>query len=222
MSSVESCRVELLGDEPRSVTGPTPVNAPYLSSELADRLLDDLPPHLPGSTVRFTYCIDEAVFTFSWELRVLLVARLARLGARLEFCIDDDGPNFDLLEVRSTEAELEVWTDDGNPDELSLRLGTKPSERFRKGDLLDGTRVVHRGSWRLQRTTTSPDLGALTTSLCDALPAHTAEVLRDRDACVRLIFSLGRLQGGFALEAAAVQKLAALGVPLSCWFYPTA
>lgn len=218
----ESCRVELLGDDPRAVTGPTPVKAPYLSSELAEKLLDGLPPHLPGSTIRFTYFLDEELLTFSWELRVLVVARLARLGARVEFCIDDDGPSFERFEARSCEAELEVWTDDRNPDELTLRLGTRPSRRFRKGERLTEDRVVHRGSWRLERKTETSDTSALTTSLCDALPADAAEVLRDHDARVRLIFSVRRLQGGFSLEADVVARLAALGVPFSCWFFPTA
>ena len=100
-----SCRVTLLGEEPRSVVGGTPLGAPYLSSALADQLLDQLPEQLPGSTIRFEYYPHE-FFTFSWELHAPLLVRLARLGARIEFCVNCDGPYAEEFEIKETTVDI--------------------------------------------------------------------------------------------------------------------
>jgi hypothetical protein len=214
----QQCRVSVVGH--RTIVGPTPINAPYLSSELADRLLDELPPWLPGATVRFEYHTD--FFTFSWELHAPLIARLARLGAGLEFCVNTSRADFDSFVPTFAQAELLLWTDDRDPGEVTERIGIEPSEVRRAGDPIGkGPRRVQRSSWRHRiETETDPDVDTLAATLCDELPAPTADVCRDHAGCFRIVLQVEYDTGGFTIAPDTVARIADLGLPLGCWLFP--
>lgn len=215
-----SCRVTLLGEEPRFVVGGTPLGAPYLSSALAEQLLEQLPEQQPGSTLRFEYYPNE-FFTFSWELHAPLLVRLARFGARLEFCVNCDGPYSEEFEIKETTVDLRALTGERDPDELTSRLGVTPLNISRRGDQSCGERVREQGYWRWGIEVAGYSaLDERWRELFAALPNEAPTVCADYSVTMGITLTVVYAMGGFSLEADTVARLAAFNAPLACWLFP--
>jgi Domain of unknown function (DUF4279) len=225
---VEGCRVSLMSSWSLSdreclmtVTGPTPVDAPFRANELGHQLLNDLPAGA-SSPARFSFDVPHQMLVWSFELDAPMLGRLARIGAGLEVCINDDAADFDRFLVDKFEVGVEVWTDDRDPHELTARLGIEPITLLRAGEPLTSRRgrVARRSVWRLDIERAPPtDFERLARELCERFPAGAAEKWRDDDARLRFSFMVGRLTGGFRIRAGVLERLAALRVPLACYFY---
>lgn len=209
--------VELLDVEGYVEHGPTPIDAPLLSSELAETLLRRLPPGLVEPTLRFTYRAE--FLTFSWELAPAVVTQLAALGARVEFCVNHDEPDPDELEIANTGIELRVFTD-RDPDLLTGELGATPTHIARIGEPLGNGRARTANYWRTGREVEgSPDLDELWNDFTRELPANTAAIC-GRNACLGTVLTVVYGVGGFSLEAPTIKRFAELGLSLGCFLYP--
>lgn len=217
MSDEAGTTVELVDVEGFVETGPTPIEAPLLSSELAATLLRRLPPGLEEPTIRFTYRAE--FVTLSWELAPAVIAQLATLGARVEFCINHDEPDPDELEIANTGVELRVFTD-RDPDLLTAELGTTPTHVGRIGEPLGNGSARRANYWRTGRDTAGfPDLDELWSELAGALPATTAASCGP-NASLNTILTVVYDVGGFSLEAPTIKRFAELGLALGCYLYP--
>lgn len=209
--------VELVGDEPLIETGPTSIDAPLLSSELAATLLRRLPPGLDEPTIRFTYRAE--FVTFSWELAPAVVAQLAGLGARVEFCVNHDEPDPDELEIANTGVELRVFTD-RDPELLTRELGTAPTHVGRIGEPLGNGSARRANYWRTGRELAGfPDLDELWGDFTRDLPATTAASCGP-NASLGTVLTVVYDVGGFSLEAPTIKRFAELGLAFGCYLYP--
>jgi hypothetical protein len=220
MSQEGYCRVTLLGEKPISVVGGTPIQAPYLSSELAERLLAQLPERLPGSTILFEYHPKD-FFTFSWELHAPVVKRLAQLGARLAFCVNSDHPDVDEFSIQETMVSLRVLTGERDPDELTSRLGALPCNVSYPRESQTGDCVRMQGFWRKGVEVEGyRDLSELWRELFATLPEDGLAVLSEYNVTLGITLTIVYIEGGFSIEADTLAKLAAFNAPLGCWLFP--
>lgn len=209
--------VELVGEDGYVETGPTPIDAPLLSSELAEALLRRLPPGLVEPTIRFTYRAE--FLTFSWELAPTVVAQLGALGARVEFCVNHDEPDPDELEIANTGVELRVFTN-RDPDLLTRELGRAPTHVARIGEPLGNGRARTANYWRTGIEVKGvPDLDELWSDFTRDLPATSATICGP-NACLGTVLTVVYGVGGFSLEAPTIQRFAELGLAVGCWLYP--
>ena len=217
MSDETGTTVELVDAEGFVETGPTPLDAPLLSSELAETLLRRLPPGLVEPTIRFSYHAE--FLTFSWELAPAVIAQLAGLGARVEFCVNHDEPDPDEFEIANTGVELRVFTN-RDPDLLTSQLGRSPTHVARIGEPLGTGKARTANYWRTGREDSGfPELDELWRDFLDGLPANTAAICGP-NACLGTVLTVVYGVGGFSLEAATIQRFAELGLPIGCWLYP--
>jgi hypothetical protein len=203
----------------KTIEGPTSVEAPYLASELLATLLVEAPA---DSTVRIAMTLP-VMLTFSFELHAPVVERLAELGASLELCINTDEPRFDQFDCYENGIRLHVWTGDRDPADVTVRTDVVPTHVHRVGDHLGGPnskRTIKRGSWNLEYEHEPPaELSELVDAVCDRFSPAAADACRDYDLVVRFTFMIENLQGGLRFDRDALARIAALRVPLACYFY---
>jgi hypothetical protein len=200
------------------IDGATSVNAPFLASELLATVLPQAPA---GATVRIEMTVP-VLLTFSFELRAPVVERLGALGAAMELCINVDEPRLADFACYQDGVHLHVWTGDRDPHEVTARTGLIPTHVHRAGDRLEGprSRIVQRGSWTLEyEREPAVDPSQLARELCDQFSTAAAAACSDYDLRLRFTFMIERLRGGLRFERDALTRIAALHLPLACYFY---
>jgi hypothetical protein len=166
------------------------------------------------------------LLTFSFELHAPVVDRLGALGAALDLRINIDEPRFDAFACYKNGVHLDVWTGDRDPHALTTRTNIVPTTVHRAGERLPGPhgRIAPRGVWRLERQhEPAADPSQLARELCDRFSPAAADACRDdahdHDLRLRFTFMIEHLRGGMRFERDAVARIAALHVPLACYFY---
>ena len=82
------------------------------------------------------------------------------------------------------------------------------------------SRIVKRGSWSLEHECEpAVDPSQLAHELCDRFSSAPADACGDYDLRLRFTFMIERLRGGLRFERDALTRIAALHVPLACYFY---
>lgn len=218
----EICGVSVVGFPELVETGPTPVGAPFLANELAQRLLPRVPPTLQDPAVRFVFDVP-VLLTFSFELDAAVLAQLAERGAGCEVCINDATPNMASFHAWKASGALESYPPaEFDPDRISAALGLEPTTLRRAGERMNprSTQVLTAGVWRCEREVEPPiDLDRLIRVQCEAFGDDVPTRCADVRLAMRLSLQVKRLQGGFRLRRGVVARLAALRVPLGCFFY---
>jgi hypothetical protein len=222
MRMIEGCSVSLVGQPWLIERGPTPFQAPLLASGLASRLFDRMPA-IASPTIRFAFEV-RSLLTFSFELEAPVTERLGHLGASIELRINSDAREPERFDAYESSIELEIWTDDRDPADVSARMQLAPTKMLRVGDPIapGDRRIAKRGRWELGIDGKPGDMCDLARQLLERVvvaPDAWAGVCSDYSAKLRLVWMVEGLRGGASIDADIVAGLAALRVPLTCYFY---
>jgi hypothetical protein len=176
-----------------------------------------------GATVRVEMTLPEAL-VFSYEFRVPVVERLGALGAALELCINtDEEPRLSDFDCYQDGGHLHVWMGDRHPHEATALTGLTPTKVMRVGDRIGGpssTRTAKQASWHIElEHEPAIEPSALAHEICDRFSPAAAAACRAYDLRLRFTFMTRRLRGGLLFEREAISRIAALHVPLACYFY---
>lgn len=206
------CRVSF-GEH--AILGPDPIDAPFLSSDLAAALLDrtrDTP--LVEPTMRFSYDVEFLVLV--WELHLPVLQQLAARGAAVEFCVNTDADDPEAFDAQSTSVELRVFTM-RDPDELTVELDAEPATIGRIGEMLSDGHPRRTNYWRAAREVDGvPELDALWIEFMRPFPTTTATLC---DGVFGLSLSCASTSGSFRLAPTTIARMAALGQAFGCWIY---
>lgn len=211
-----SCRVAFAGHPEHTILGPSPIDAPFLSSDLAAALLlRTRNAALSEPTMRFSYNVD--LGPFSWELHLPVLEQLAARDAAVEFCVNTNADDPYAFEVDRTSIELRVFTM-RDPDELTAALDLEPTDIGRIGDILDDNRPRRTNYWRAGREVDgAPELDGLWQDFMRTLPPTTAELC---DGVFGLTLFCVSTSGFFRLAPSTIARMAQLGQAFGCWIEP--